>query len=130
MLVRGWESPVVSDGTIVADGGDGVNPEQSDDSEGKAPIEPKRMVAVDHLDTALEDTVTASTSSRSASAVIVALADRRAGSLAGFAGADEALAQELEPLFSTGALLDGGDTTYDDLSQELAAIVTRTSAVR
>jgi len=62
--------------------------------------------------------------------VIVALADRRAGSLAGFAGADEALAQELEPLFSTGALLDDGDTTYDDLSQELAAVVTRTSALR
>ena len=142
VLVRSWASPVANDGVIVADGGelgDGTQDSgQPGDSEGKAPIEPKSMIAVghvnhldvNHLDVALEDTVGAATSSRSASAVIVALADRRAGSLAGFAGADEALAQELEPLFSTGALLDDGDTTYDDLSQELAAVVTRTSALR
>ena len=142
VLVRSWASPVANDGVIVADGGelgDGTQDSgQPGDSEGKAPIEPKSMIAVGHvnhldvthLDVALEDTVGAATSSRSASAVIVALADRRAGSLAGFAGADEALAQELEPLFSTGALLDDGDTTYDDLSQELAAVVTRTSALR
>ena len=149
VLVRSWASPVANDGVIVADGGELGDGDQDSgqpgDSEGKAPIEPKSMIAVshldvdhldvdhldvDHLDVALEDTVGAATSSRSASAVIVALADRRAGSLAGFAGADEALAQELEPLFSTGALLDDGDTTYDDLSQELAAVVTRTSALR
>ena len=142
VLVRSWAPPVANDGVIVADGGelgDGTQDSgQPGDSEGKAPIEPKSMIAVghvnhldvNHLDVALEDTVGAATSSRSASAVIVALADRRSGSLAGFAGADEALAQELEPLFSTGALLDDGDTTYDDLSQELAAVVTRTSALR
>jgi len=134
VLVRSWESPVSNDGVIVADGGEPADGAADSglpgDSEGAAPIEPKSMFAAAHLDTALEDTVGAATSSRSASAVIVALADRRAGSLAGFAGADEALAQELEPLFSTGALLDDGDTTYDDLSQELAAVVTRTSALR
>ena len=142
VLVRSWAPPVANDGVIVADGGELGDGDQDSgqpgDSEGKAPIEPKSMIAVghvnhldvNHLDVALEDTVGAATSSRSASAVIVALADRRAGSLAGFAGADEALAQELEPLFSTGALLDDGDTTYDDLSQELAAVVTRTSALR
>jgi hypothetical protein len=147
VLVRSWASPVANDGVIVADGGelgDGTQDSgQPGDSKGTSPVEPKSMIAVghvnhldvnhldvNHLDVALEDTVGAATSSRSASAVIVALADRRAGSLAGFAGADEALAQELEPLFSTGALLDDGDTTYDDLSQELAAVVTRTSALR
>jgi len=88
----------------------------------------KRVLAVDHLDAALADDYAASTASRPAGAVIVALADRRAGSLAGFASADEALAQELEPLFSSGALLDGGDSTYDDLSQELAAVMTQSAA--
>lgn len=144
VLVRSWAPPVANDGVIVADGGelgDGTQDSgQPGDSKGTSPVEPKSMIAVrhldvnhldvNHLDVALEDTVGAATSSRSASAVIVALADRRSGSLAGFAGADEALAQELEPLFSTGALLDDGDTTYDDLSQELAAVVTRTSALR
>jgi hypothetical protein len=62
--------------------------------------------------------------------VIVALADRSAGALAGFAPPNGAFNDELEPLFSTGALLDGSDLTYDDLSQELAAVVQRASMQR
>ena len=88
------------------------------------------MVAVEHFDTALEGSISAVTASRPAGAVIVALADRSAGALAGFAPPNGAFNDELEPLFSTGALLDGSDLTYDDLSQELAAVVQRTSAQR
>lgn len=88
------------------------------------------MVAVEHFDAALEGSVSAVTASRPAGAVIVALADRSAGALAGFAASDGAFSDELEPLFSTGALLDGSDLTYDDLSQELASVVQRTSMQR
>ncbi len=88
------------------------------------------MVAVEHFDTALEGSISAVTASRPAGAVIVALADRSAGALAGFAPPNGAFNDELEPLFSTGALLDGSDLTYDDLSQELAAVVQRASMQR
>jgi hypothetical protein len=95
------------------------------------------MIAVEHFDAALEDfdaalkgSIAAVTVSRPAGAVIVALADRSAGALAGFAPPNGAFNDELEPLFSTGALLDGSDLTYDDLSQELASVVQRTSAQR
>ena len=93
--------------------------------------------ALEHFDAALEDfdaalkgSISAVTVSRPAGAVIVALADRSAGALAGFAPPNGAFNDELEPLFSTGALLDGSDLTYDDLSQELASVVQRTSAQR
>lgn len=88
------------------------------------------VLAVEHLDAAIEGTMSASTASRTAGAVIVALADRSAGALAGFGGSDGAMNDELEPLFSTGALLDGSDLTYDDLSQELASVVQRASLRR
>lgn len=85
------------------------------------------MLAVEHFDAAIEGSMSAGTASRTAGAVIVALADRSAGALAGFGGSDGAMNDELEPLFSTGALLDGSDLTYDDLSQELASVVQRAS---
>lgn len=88
------------------------------------------MIAVEHFDTAIEGSISAVTASRSADAVIVALADRSSGALAGFAASDGAITDELEPLFSTGALLDGSSLTYDDLSQELASVVQRTSLRR
>jgi hypothetical protein len=88
------------------------------------------MIAVEHFDAALEGPISAVTASRPAGAVIVALADRSAGALAGFAPPNGAFNDELEPLFSTGALLDGSDLTYDDLSQELAAVVQRASMQR
>jgi len=86
--------------------------------------------ALEHFDAALEGPISAVTASRPAGAVIVALADRSAGALAGFAPPNGAFNDELEPLFSTGALLDGSDLTYDDLSQELAAVVQRASMQR
>ena len=86
--------------------------------------------ALEHFDAALKGSISAVTVSRPAGAVIVALADRSAGALAGFAPPNGAFNDELEPLFSTGALLDGSDLTYDDLSQELASVVQRTSAQR
>ena len=86
--------------------------------------------ALEHFDAALKGSISAVTVSRPAGAVIVALADRSAGALAGFAPSNGAFNDELEPLFSTGALLDGSDLTYDDLSQELASVVQRTSAQR
>lgn len=80
-----------------------------------------------YLDAALEGAASAPMASRSAGAVIVALADTRSGSLAGFADADDALARDLAPLFSTTALLDGGASTYDDLTEEFASVVSRAS---
>lgn len=104
-----------------------------DRSTEQSPRRIARTDASDHFDAALEGALAASTASRSAGAVIVALADNSAGALAGFAGsgdgAYEALAVEMEPLFATGALLDGGESAYDDLSAELAAVAMRAGAV-
>lgn len=88
------------------------------------------MLAAAHFDSALDESVTASTASRPASAVILALADRGGASLAGFTASDGGMSEELEPLLSTGALLDGDDITYDGLSQELASVVMRAPSQR
>lgn len=105
----------------------------SQQPEPEAPA-PKSMlassIAVEHFDAALEGSIVAVTVSRPASAVLVALSDRSAGALAGFAGSDGGITDELDPLFSTGTLLDGADLTYDDLSDELASVVLRTSTQR
>jgi len=114
-----------------------VTPEAPRGPASRGASDAKAMVAVEHFDAALEDfdaalkgSIAAVTVSRPAGAVIVALADRSAGALAGFAPPNGAFNDELEPLFSTGALLDGSDLTYDDLSQELAAVVQRASMQR
>lgn len=107
-----------------------VTPEAPRGPASRGASDANAMVAVEHFDTALEGSISAVTVSRPAGAVIVALADRSAGALAGFAPPNGAFNDELEPLFSTGALLDGSDLTYDDLSQELASVVQRTSAQR
>ena len=107
-----------------------VTPEAPRGPASRGASDANAMVAVEHFDTALEGSISAVTASRPAGAVIVALADRSAGALAGFAPPNGAFNDELEPLFSTGALLDGSDLTYDDLSQELASVVQRTSAQR
>ena len=114
-----------------------VTPEAPRGPASRGASDANAMVAVEHFDAALEDfdaalkgSISAVTASRPAGAVIVALADRSAGALAGFAPPNGAFNDELEPLFSTGALLDGSDLTYDDLSQELAAVVQRASMQR
>lgn len=114
-----------------------VTPEAPRGPASRGASDANAMVAVEHFDAALEHfdaalkgPISAVTASRPAGAVIVALADRSAGALAGFAPPNGAFNDELEPLFSTGALLDGSDLTYDDLSQELAAVVQRASMQR
>ena len=107
-----------------------VSPELAETRTPRGASDANAMVAVEHFDAALEGSISAVTASRPAGAVIVALADRSAGALAGFAPPNGAFNDELEPLFSTGALLDGSDLTYDDLSQELAAVVQRASMQR
>lgn len=107
-----------------------VTPEAPRGPASRGASDANAMVAVEHFDAALEGPISAVTASRPAGAVIVALADRSAGALAGFAPPNGAFNDELEPLFSTGALLDGSDLTYDDLSQELAAVVQRASMQR
>jgi len=121
-----------------------VTPELAETRTPRGASDANAMVAVEHFDAALEHfdaalgdfdaalkgSISAVTASRPAGAVIVALADRSAGALAGFAPPNGAFNDELEPLFSTGALLDGSDLTYDDLSQELAAVVQRASMQR
>ncbi len=114
-----------------------VTPELVETRTPRGASDANAMVAAEHFDAALEDfdaalkgSISAVTASRPAGAVIVALADRSAGALAGFAPPNGAFNDELEPLFSTGALLDGSDLTYDDLSQELAAVVQRASMQR
>lgn len=82
-------------------------------------------LAAEHFDLALEDSIAATTNSRPSGAVIVALADRRSGALAGFAAMDGSVSDELEPLFTSGALFDGDELTYDGLSQEIAAVARR-----
>jgi hypothetical protein len=90
----------------------------------------ERALAAAHLESALDDSFGVSTATRPASAVIMALADRGGGSLAGFASFEGAVSDELEPLLSTGALLGGDDITYDGLSQELASVVMRAPSPR
>ena len=93
-------------------------------------VRSERALAAAHLESALDESFGASTATRPASAVIVALADRGGGSLAGFAAFEGAMSDELEPLLSTGTLLGGDDITYDGLSQELASVVMRAPSSR
>jgi hypothetical protein len=83
------------------------------------------LLAAEHLDLALENSIAATTTSRPSGAVIVALADRSGAALAGFAAADGTVSDELEPLFASGALFDGDELTYDGISQEIAAVAMR-----
>lgn len=62
-------------------------------------------------------------SARSASAVVVALSGAAEDPALHYHDVDDALAADIAPIFHAGSLLDGGGTTYDDLSGELAAIV-------
>lgn len=70
--------------------------------------------------------------SRPAASVIAALADGGSSALAlvGVVGGDEALATELVPLLAAGSASGASAIRYDDLSDELASIVTRTAAPR
>lgn len=127
LSLRGGAAPA---GTELVDGSQESPTVAPESPAPSAAADADAMLAVEHFDTALEGSIAAVTASRPAGAVIVALADRGAGALAGFAGSDGAMTDELEPLFATGALLDGSDLTYDDLSQELASVVQRASMRR
>jgi hypothetical protein len=69
----------------------------------------RRGVSVEHLERAL-----------------VGASSARDASLQ-FPDIDAALAADIAPLFHASSLLDGGGTTYEDLSSEFAAIVAPTS---
>ena len=69
----------------------------------------RRGVSVEHLERALAG----ASSAREASLQ--------------FPDFDAALAADIAPLFHASSLLDGGGTTYEDLSGEFAAIVAPTS---
>lgn len=69
----------------------------------------RRGVSVEHLERAL-----------------VGASSAREASLQ-FPDIDAALAADIAPLFHASSLLDGGGTTYEDLSSEFAAIVAPTS---
>jgi hypothetical protein len=60
---------------------------------------------------------------RSASGVVVALSGSASDPAVHFHDVDDSLAADIAPIFHSGTLLDGGGTTYDDLSGEFAAIV-------
>ena len=60
---------------------------------------------------------------QSASAVVVALSGAAEDPAVHYHDIDDALAADIAPIFHSGSLLDGGGTTYDDLSGEFAAIV-------
>lgn len=63
----------------------------------------------------------------SASAVVVALSGAADEPSVHYPDLDESLAADIAPFFHSGSLLDGGGTTYQDLSGEFAAIVAKGS---
>ena len=75
-------------------------------------------LAPEHLEHAL-----ASSTLRSASTVVVALSGSLNEPAIHYHDLDDAVAADIAPLFHAGSLLDGGGVTYEDLSGELAAIV-------
>lgn len=90
-----------------------------------APTPGLRSKSIEHLDRALAQSgrATASTSSASVSTMLVALSSPRDEAALPYNELDEASEAEIASFLSTSSLLDGGGTTYEDLSGEFAAIV-------
>jgi len=85
------------------------------------PIAPTPVPA-EHLDRALSGATSVRTASSGVSAMVVALSGAASEAALQYPDLDDALAADIAPIFHTGALLDGGGTTYEDLSGEFAAI--------
>ncbi len=86
-----------------------------------APVR-SRAVPAEHLDRALSGATSVRTASSGVSAMVVALSGAATEAALQYPDLDDALAADIAPIFHTGALLDGGGTTYEDLSGEFAAI--------
>lgn len=96
----------------LVNGGSEVAPK----SAGHAPASP--ALDPEHLEHAL-----ASSGLRSASSMVVALSGPINEPAIHYHDLDDAVAADMAPLFHAGSLLDGGGVTYEDLSGELAALV-------
>lgn len=71
----------------------------------------------------IERALAHASNARSATAVVVAISGSASDPSLHYHDVDDALAADIAPIFHSGSLLDGGGTTYEDLSGEFAAIV-------
>lgn len=125
LVARGLGGDAPGSGSL-ADGSTDRSPDRPS-AEAVPPSESAVVQAVrsrvlpEHIESAL------SGAAGSASAVVVALSGASDEPSVHYPDLDETLAADIAPFFHSGALLDGGGTTYQDLSGEFAAIVAKGS---
>ena len=88
-----------------------------------APVAPEATVQAFLPVEWIERALAHASNTRSATAVVVAISGAAADPSLHYHDVDDALAADIAPIFHSGSLLDGGGTTYEDLSGEFAAIV-------